>query len=443
MEPRTAAPREHLTAEQVDALITGPRVRFRAGCELLVNGAWVDISDDLVRAGSSIEWDNRTDVNGSCQLNFLRPFAWGRDRVRPFIVLSDDTVEARFNRPVFVLNRPEENRGPETVTYTCRGDDLLSLLKRTGPGETHVAVANGVLTYRQAIQAALNLSPLPDVTLQVDGTAIDTVIPATLVWALISPAPSWLRILTDLFKDIGYDSPWIDAGINLRARQHQDVSARTPEFELNTRDPRIDITDPDRTVSTDTEEPANTWRFWAANATVTPTIGNGLIYEPPVNQSVGPNSIDAIGEVFKGMPLDAATPAALVAMGNKIRAEDMGSVVTYTVKIHPLPIMGKDDVFNFTDIGDPVKVAAASCTENLDGSPGRLVLGGEPALVAPSVEQQAQATVTSAAPLRVVVDGALVDSFANTLNSETYTIGQRVNVTVRNPRPPLVLGAES
>lgn len=56
---------------------------------------------------------------------------------------------------------------------------------------------------------------------------------------------------------------------------------------------------------------------------------------------------------------------------------------------------------------------------------------------------QVAATVTQASPLRVVVDGAVTDSPAKGLNGATYTLNQRVTVTVRNPAPPLVQGEES
>lgn len=58
-------------------------------------------------------------------------------------------------------------------------------------------------------------------------------------------------------------------------------------------------------------------------------------------------------------------------------------------------------------------------------------------------EAQTTATVTQASPLLVRVDGATVASPANKLNAATYTLGQRVTVTVRNPLPPLVQGVES
>ena len=59
------------------------------------------------------------------------------------------------------------------------------------------------------------------------------------------------------------------------------------------------------------------------------------------------------------------------------------------------------------------------------------------------VETQTRGTITQASPLRVIVDGATVDSPANALNSATYTLGARVTVTVRNPNVPLVQGVET
>ena len=58
-------------------------------------------------------------------------------------------------------------------------------------------------------------------------------------------------------------------------------------------------------------------------------------------------------------------------------------------------------------------------------------------------DQQMPATVTQASPLRVVGDGSTVDCPAVGLNGATYTVGQRVTVSVRNPSPPVILGEET
>ena len=58
-------------------------------------------------------------------------------------------------------------------------------------------------------------------------------------------------------------------------------------------------------------------------------------------------------------------------------------------------------------------------------------------------EIQTHGTVTQASPLRVLCDGATVDSSAAVLNGATYTLNQRVTITTRDPLVPLVIGAES
>jgi hypothetical protein len=52
-------------------------------------------------------------------------------------------------------------------------------------------------------------------------------------------------------------------------------------------------------------------------------------------------------------------------------------------------------------------------------------------------------TVTQASPLRVICDGATVDSLAAALDGATYSLNQRVLIATRNPLIPLVLGIES
>jgi len=58
-------------------------------------------------------------------------------------------------------------------------------------------------------------------------------------------------------------------------------------------------------------------------------------------------------------------------------------------------------------------------------------------------EFQTSGTVTQASPLRVVVDGATVDSPAVALDGATYALNDRVTITGRNPQVPLVIGIEA
>lgn len=56
------------------------------------------------------------------------------------------------------------------------------------------------------------------------------------------------------------------------------------------------------------------------------------------------------------------------------------------------------------------------------------------------VTSQVLGTITNASPLRVIVDGATVDSAADSLNGAAYVLNARVTVTIRNPQIPLVMG---
>ena len=56
---------------------------------------------------------------------------------------------------------------------------------------------------------------------------------------------------------------------------------------------------------------------------------------------------------------------------------------------------------------------------------------------------QTHGTVSQASPLRVVVDGATVDSPAVALDGATYALNDRVTITGRNPQIPLVIGIEA
>lgn len=57
-------------------------------------------------------------------------------------------------------------------------------------------------------------------------------------------------------------------------------------------------------------------------------------------------------------------------------------------------------------------------------------------------ETQVTATVTATSPLAVVVDGATVACPALVLDGATYSVDDRVTVTVRNPLIPLIQGVE-
>lgn len=446
MQPLIAAPRDGFTADEVRALLTGDSVTVTPGLELLDTSNVVveDITTELARGGS-VSWDNRDAIHASVRLSITRALTWGKDRVRPYMVLSDGETEARFNLGVYVPTTPDTTRGENPVTYSVTGYDLLSLLQATGPGDTFT-VTSGT-TYFAALQTILTDSGI-GAALLIDGTRQDTTLPATRVWALTSPPQSWLRIMTDLLAEIGYVAPWMDWDGAIRSQPYQSLEDRPVEWTLDLSDAATNLVSEDRTLSIETGDVANWWRFVRKNMDATPVEGDGIYTVE--NQGTGPTSQLELGRVVRRVEwLEAADQDALVAQGDKIVAGDMAAVTKYELTIDPLPAMWHADVFRLIDSdedgawNDNVKVEAVSWELSLDGDTGSLQLGGNPPEPLEAFEGSAKATVTSAAPLRVVVDGATVDSFANALDGGSYSIGQRVTVKVRNPLPPLVEGVES
>lgn len=429
------------------ALLTAPNVEFSGGLELLdeSNNVVADISDDLVDGG--IDYDNFAVVHGSCRLAITRRLNWGRDRVRPYVVVEGTF---RANQGVYVLTTPSEQRGESPQTWDVVGYNLLHLLQ-DGPGDTYVATAG--TTYLQAVRDVLTAAGL-SVPLMMDGTLQATTLPATRVWGLVDGGASWLGVIDDLLDEINYSNLWCDRDGNLRSGPYSDPSTRPSEWTFDTSDEGTNIVHQDRTVTEDVANAVNWWKFYRTNLPYQPIDGDG-IYLPPVNADEGDPTNNSLGRIVrKVVGLEAADQASLIAQGDRIVIEDQQVTRTVSLRIDPLPVQGHADVVTLIDEGVSEKLPTASWSLSLTGDAGHLTLGGTRKPVAERVDQQATATVTSgtAAGLRVVLDGAEVDSPAKALQIEddagvlrdpTYSIGQRVNVTVRTPQIPLVNGVET
>lgn len=180
MQPLLAPPREHLTEQQVKDLITGDQVAIEVGLELLdsQNRYVDDIAADL--AGGRVFYDGRDVVPGKCALQIQRPLAWGRDRVRPYMTLSNAAVSARFNLGVYVLTTPKTPRGEAPATFDVQGYDLLQVL--LDPiGDTYVVMP----------AAGADLVADPSFETGITGwesnPGFGAMTPATLAWSTLHP----------------------------------------------------------------------------------------------------------------------------------------------------------------------------------------------------------------------------------------------------------------
>jgi len=368
MQGLTQSPRNEFTAAQIRSLITGDSLEVSAGLELLdsSNNFVEDISDDL--DGGEISRNSFADIHGTCTLKIVRELAWGKDRVRPYMTLANDSISARFNLGVFVLTTPETSRIDDVITYEAQGFDLLYLLQ-SGPSDTYVATSG--TTYLSAVQAVLTASGV-GVGLQLDGTGSATTLPVTMVWALDPNTEiSWLSIINDLLSAINYRGLWANENGVFTSSPYAAPSTRAIEWTFDTSISTANIVGQERTLTSDVWGAKNWWRFVRKAMTVKPVEGAGIY--TVTNASTGRTSIAALGRTVKAQVqwLDAADQTSLVAQGDKIVAKNQAISRSFVIDVDPLPIASHFDIVALIDAGFTDKCQVTSWTLPLDGTQGR------------------------------------------------------------------------
>ena len=371
MQTLTQAPRSNLTAAQVTALITGPQVNFTAGLELLDNSNNFvgDISSTLV--SGTVERQNLTLIHGVCHLVLEGSLYWGKDRVRPYLVLSNGSTSARFNLGVFVIQTPNANLQENPISYAVTGYDLLCFLD-VAVGDTYAVTAG--TTYFSAIQSILTALAIGS-NLYLDGTLQAATLPNDMVWALApNSKTTWLEIINDLLSSINYRPLWADENGNFRSTPAILPSIRPVEWVLDTSNNSTNIVAPTRSVTGDVFDAHNWWRFVRTPMTVKPVEGAGIY--TVTNASTGRTSVANIGRTIKAPVqfLTAADQTALVAQAKAIIAADQSVSRTFTISIDPLPIAGHLDIVQFNDNGSSDICQTISWVIDLMGAPSQWVM---------------------------------------------------------------------
>lgn len=365
MQALTASPRTALTTSQVTDVLTGPSLSVSAGLELLDTDDVLveDISDDLL--GGTVQRSNYANVHATVSLSVSRALSWGAARVRPYMTLSNDDTDARFNLGVYVLATPERQIGETPETFGVQGYDKLYLLQGE-IGDTYT-VASGV-AYLTAIRDVITASGVGGQVL-LDATAAATTLPAARVWPLVeNEAPTYLRVINDLLAAIGYRGLWTDENGAFRSEPYQAPSVRAVEWTFDADDECTTLVGEDRAVVDDLWDTPNWWRFVRRDLATEPTEGAG--FYTVTNQSDGQTSIDALGYTRRRTVfLDAANQASLVAQGDRIVQTDRRRSSLLNVTTAPLPIAGHFDVASWVDsaAGGTRKVLAQSWELPLTG----------------------------------------------------------------------------
>lgn len=379
MQRATAAPREHLTDAAVSALLHADTLKVSAGCELL-SSALVpleDVSDDL--AGGTVERNMDATIHGTCRLLLSRELAWGTALVRPYMILSDEVTTARFNLGVFCMVTPEQKVGDSLPLFEVTGYDRLYLLAREVGDSYSVPAGTSYLT---AVRDAITAAGLSGVLL--DGSASAKTLPTAQVWPLVNAnfgtdgrrdqdtAVTWLQIVNDLLGAINYRGVYCDENGLFRSEPYATPSARAVEFTFDT-DALRSIVGQERSRLLDQWRSPNRWVFIQQNVPGDPPpqpVEGAGVYTVN-NVSDGPSSQTGRGLVWaKVVKVDAADQPSLVALGDRIVADDRRVTTAYTVTTGPVPLAGHYDVLTYADtaLGGPAKVQAVSWSLDLLGS---------------------------------------------------------------------------
>jgi len=332
-----------------------------------------DISADV--SGGTIHRDNYADVHGTVDLTISRELAWGRDRVRPYMLLSSATAgvtACRFNLGVFLLTTPDRPLDQLPVTYSVTGYDQLHLLQDNIGDSYSVASGTNVLTAVTAVLTAAGITA----PILLDSTASAKTLAKTRTWPQTSSdSPTWIGVVNDLLKAIGYAGVWCDWNGAFRATPYVLPAARPSEWTFDVGDLQVGIVASNRSVSNDVWGVPNWWRV-ISNQDSTPIEGSGRFTVE--NLDDGPSSQVSVGRVVHApvQYLDATSQADLEVQGNKIRAAAMSVPEIITARLSPFPIAGHWDRVVYSDaaLGADRQAQCRSWSLPLDGSDGDYIL---------------------------------------------------------------------
>lgn len=367
MQPLLAPPRESLTADQVTRLLSGPTVRVQAGLDLLDQQLRMvdDLSADLV--DGSVSRNNDATIHGTARLQLAVELDWATALLRPYLVLDNGVVTARFNLGVYIPTTPERAYADTPATFDVSCYDRLYLLRRQAGRSYSVAAGGGVLAAVRQVIADAGLSGL-----LLDGTAEGETLPRARTWPLLAPADgtesaeptepaTWLRVVNDLLGQVSYRGVWADWEGQFRGQRYDQPSTRGVEWVLD--EGAATIQGEDRTLVADDWARPNRWVFVQSNrpeGSPEPTEGDGVY-------TVDRSANDPRGLVWSSqVSYDVTSQAALVSLGDRRVTSDLLVSRQWQLRgLGPLPLLWHYDVLSLTVDGVERRVQAAEWSMSL------------------------------------------------------------------------------
>lgn len=339
MQPATAPPRADLSAAQVEQTLTWPRRKIvKVGLELVTADGTEDISDVLEAAGSSIWRDADSIIHGSCRLVVTQELAWGRDEVKPYLVLLGPAgLTPRFDLGVYRLQTPQRQGGTVPPRIPAAGQDRLSKLEQS-PARTITVAKNAPLI--AAVTDLLAEAGAPAVSIA--GAGDDVNAPSRYTFVL-DERTTWLSVINELLATAGWVPLWADWNGVLRSQPARLLADRGVEWPYSTV-ARSSIMSPAGTLTDDRWQVPNRLVVFASSAGLTsPTLGNGIaIVDDEADQAER-------GIVTSTRRVDAASQAVLEQRAAQMLADVKRYTRRLDVEVLPNPLHWHDDVVEATD----------------------------------------------------------------------------------------------
>lgn len=397
-------PRAALLQQNVVTLLQeSPTVQVSAGLEFYSpysstsstdpQAIMKDVSDILVAAGSTVDYDNTAAVSGTATL-MLDPAVWSdvlgnpsltqsyaapgsidgtdlrlywgnpRTRLRPYMTLSAAGVSARFYLGVYIPATPTASMEFDQPLYSVTCYDQTSIFDVPITQSITYPSGTPVLAAVQALIAQFQINTEPWMFVNVDPSRQYGALINPLSWG-IDASITYLDVINEMLATIGYDPMWADCYGSLQLTPFVDPRTRAADWVFDQTDPAYSIVDPTGTWSPDIWQIPNTWLFLQNGLLAPPTEGNGQYTY--TNQSLGPASIDKqLGRVLLSYhALDATSQADLVTQGNATVVSESLPAESFSLPTSPFPMAGHKDVLTYiSDNIEPNLFAATGPTNS-------------------------------------------------------------------------------
>lgn len=364
MQPTIEPVRSQLLASQVHYLIEmAPSISVGYGLEStdLQQLDVTDISGDL--SGGTVERSSYANLHGTCRLSLSTPLDWGWAVVRPYMTITDGTVEARFNLGAYFTNTPSRPTAEDPPTFDVVGYDLLYVLDTLVGDSYSVAKGTPILSRVEDILTQRGYAQYV-----IDQSRADATAPDDHVWQLSDNA-TWLTVVNDLLGMVGYQGIWSDWNGAVRCVPYQRPLDRAYEWYLSA--DTYSILGDDAAVTYDYHDAFNRWIGVRSNNIddVAPVEGDGIY--TLTNDSDGLTSVTARRGLVRTRREDfeVSSQADLISRVQAMADADTSVPTTISRTTGPLPLLWHFDRLLIDDaaMGPPTDVLVTSWSLPLNG----------------------------------------------------------------------------